>query len=249
MQKLTTKKYLFSNWRLLQVVLVVASFFLISVVQKTFSLSSDTETSHKNKFMAGEMDLSLNSKSDFSPKVTPDDPADAQLKVKDENEVPFDYSVKADNFSGDLCDKLNLQADRKGDGTDEYTSNLKSFRFDVQNFSGEELWKFKASLKETNSDLQNSKCEFNMVFKASQIANNPPPGQGFSDAETTTFTIESGEWDDNSDKNDMIQVILPAAISNSTDTLLENAPTTPAEPPAEDQTIQESDDGSKNDTL
>jgi len=163
--------------------------------KNTLAVFYDRESSQKNKFKAGELDLSIIPASEFSPELKPDVAAEREIKIKNEIGKEFDYKIEANITSGDLCGNLELKAERKDDSSYEYEGDLDKFNFEVEDFSGEEIWKFKAILKNNGNEWENEKCDFEIIVRGGQSNSDL---RGFSDYETITNRIESGVWSEQS---------------------------------------------------
>jgi len=159
----------------------------LSAILETTAYLNDTETSSNNIYTASTLDFSLSSLADFSPEVTPVVSSNKDVGVSNDGILGFQYKIKAINFTGELCDFLNLEASL--DGNVKYTGSLTGFDYNTGEFSSPEQWHFKASLIGDDPALEQQNCSFNIVFNGEQIG-----GAGFSDEETSDSVISSGTW-------------------------------------------------------
>jgi hypothetical protein len=151
----------------------------------------DTETSTGDTFQAGSIDFSLQS-SGFSGNITLSNPAGESVSVLNNGSLDFQYKISATDFSGDLCNYLNLSANL--DGNPKYNGPLTSFvNFNVGQFLAPENWAFTLNLSSSNTSLQGKNCSFKFVFDSWQT-NLPDNTQGFVDSEEITNTVWAGYW-------------------------------------------------------
>jgi len=158
-----------------------------SVVGNTVSYFSDTEISGNNVLQVSTLDFSL-SGDDFSPDVTPAQNTLRTININNDGSLDFDYNVKSENVSGDLCSSLVLSADL--DGVNEYTGAISGFDYSAGQFTtvgGN--WQFEINLTSDDLSLQNKTCNFDFVFDGLQIG-----GIGFFDQEIISNTVNSGIW-------------------------------------------------------
>lgn len=161
----------------------------LSAIIETVAYLNDAEDSSQNAFSATTLDFSLNSSEDFAPPVTPVQNSTRDISISNDGILGFQYTVQANNFNGELCNFLNLEANLDGDGV-EYSGLLIAFDdYDAGEFSAPEDWQFTASLANDDPSLENQTCTFDFVFDGVQIG-----GTGFSDQETISNTITSGTW-------------------------------------------------------
>jgi len=162
----------------------------ISSIHRTAAYFNDVEESQNDSFVAGTLDFELSSNQIFSNLVLgPGESATGTISVINLDNVP-QYKVKSDSLSGELCDYLNLEASL--DGIAEYSGKLKDFDFGPTIFQGPDDWFFTLTLPaSTTGDVIGKSCNFNFVFYGSQIKNNLPFGQGFTDTEDANSSIKS----------------------------------------------------------
>jgi len=159
-----------------------------SAVGRTLAYYNDTENSGDNYYQADSLDFSLSSTSDFSPKVTPAYNSTRQISVQNEGDLDFSYSVKVDNFSGDLCDYLNIK-----DDLNNSFQSLESFVSATTTFSAKNSWLFTVKLTSNDRNLQNKTCVFDFVFSGWQT-NFSDSSNGFTDIERIANTVVSTDW-------------------------------------------------------
>jgi len=162
----------------------------ISAVGQTLAYFSDIENSDGNTYNVATLDFSLSSSGDFSPLVTPVQSTSRAISVINHGSLGFEYTVYANEFSGDtnLCDILQLKANL--DGEEKYNGSLAGFTYDADEFSDPEDWQFTASLPSDNLEFENKTCNFKFVFEGVQLGDCV----GFSDTEKIENTIISGQW-------------------------------------------------------
>ena len=216
-----------SHSRIFWQLLLLAGLVLIirsDLIKSTLAVIRDREKSEDNKFQAGELGFGLTSVN--SPDTSgfqvmamaiaqPEALYVREIIIKNEAGSMFDYDVMANNFSGDLCDQFNVKADWKGDGTSEYNDELKNFTYTVEDFSGEDLWKFEVNLKDGAKDWQGKKCEFDFIFIGRQKSDEVLYPDGFSDKKTFHNTVETGTAEEESTadvKPTVIDKVLPAGF-------------------------------------
>ena len=159
----------------------------LSVVIETIAYYNDTEDSPQNMFVASNLDFSLNSPPDFSPVIMPDATSSRDISVLNDGILGFQYTASTSNFSGELCDYLDLSAVL--DGNFAASSSLKNFFYNAGEYSAPEDWQFTATLTDDDPALQNKTCTFDFVFDGTQIG-----GTGFYDQEIIPNIITSGIW-------------------------------------------------------
>jgi len=156
----------------------------LSAILSTIAYLNDTESSIDNNFAAGTLDFTLTSPSGFDPSsLQIGESATRTISFVNNGNIPK-YKVSAANFSGLLCDQLDLAANLDG-GDVEYSGKLINFvDFGPQVFADPEDWFFTLTLpSDTPENLIGENCQFNFVFFGSQVRNDLPFGQGFSDTE------------------------------------------------------------------
>jgi len=170
--------------------IMTLSWVGISSIHRTTAYFNDVEESQNDSLIAGTLDFELSSNQIFSNLVLgPGESATGTISVINLDNVP-QYKVKSDSLSGELCDYLNLEASL--DGIAEYSGKLKDFDFGPTVFQGPDDWFFTLTLPaSTTADMIGKACNFNFVFYGSQIKNNLPFGQGFTDTEDANSSIKS----------------------------------------------------------
>lgn len=162
-------------------------------VGTTLAYFNDIETSSENSFAAGSLDFSLSSSGDFSSQVTPVQLSTRTISVINNGILGFQYNIQASDFSGELCEYLNLEANVDGDDP-EYIGSLTGFSTSSIVFSESDDWVFTLVLPQDNSidPLQEESCQFKFVFNGWQ--DNLPFGQGFNDTEEILNSVTAGKW-------------------------------------------------------
>ncbi len=182
---------MFKNFKKIILALLIAGMNAngLSAVFGTYSYFSDTQISSENFFHASNLDFSLVSPADFSPKVYPNSATSSRsISLQNDGLLGFNYEVKSNNASGTLCDFLNLKATLRG--IQVYDGALKSFDFSAGEFAASTTnWQFIASMTSTDTVLQDQTCQFNFVFNGTQLE-----GAGFYNEETIANTITSSQW-------------------------------------------------------
>lgn len=161
----------------------------LSAIIETIAYFNDVESSPENSYSAGILDFSLEASSDFPP-ICSTDGQGAERTVSIINHGnPFKYAASSSDFSGDICNYVNLEANLDG-GKPEYTGPLKDFNAGIFEFSEPENWVFKLTfLPDLPESLQGQTCTFKFVFDGSQTQNDLPFGEGFTDTEEITSNI------------------------------------------------------------
>jgi len=160
-------------------------------VYQTVAYMSDTESSADNNFTASTLDFVLEVPFDFS--ISAIEIGGSATKTIDLINLGNNhkYKVRADNFSGGLCDYLNLEANVDGD-VPEYTGSLISFDFGPIVFTDPDVWNFVLSLpSDAPESIIGETCQFKFVFWGSQTRNDLPFGMGFSDTEEEDNSIKA----------------------------------------------------------
>jgi hypothetical protein len=172
-------------------VIVSLNWAGLSAVIRTIAYLNDSEISLGNIFSAGTLDFSLDSPSDFSPSaIGLGESATRTINFLNQSNVPK-YEVKADNFSGSLCQYLTLEANLDG-GATLYSGNLIAFIYGPIEFADPDAWQFTLTLSaDAPEETQGQTCQFNFIFSGSQVRNNLLFGEGFNDSEQITNNISS----------------------------------------------------------
>ena len=182
------------NKKILKTICFVAIISLLQAgifaIKPAAAYFNDRETSPSVLYEAGSLEFSLNSAGDFSPAVTPSDSSSRTIQIQNIGSLGFKYLIGASNFSGDLCDTLQLIVSLNG-GTSVYTGPLKDFsNYDAGTFTASSNWNFLIPAIPDNPDLQGKTCSFDFVFNGSQDNGF----SGFSDTETISNIVKSGYW-------------------------------------------------------
>jgi len=160
----------------------------LSAIMETSAYLNDTEASPNNIYTASTLDFSLNSLADFLPEVTPTQNSVRDISVIKDGILDFEYNLKTEDETGDLCDNLNLTVTRNGADIG-YAGTLKDFTYGAGQFFSPDDWQFTASLIGNDPSWENKTCDFDFVFDGAQIG-----GAGFYDQEIISNTINSGSW-------------------------------------------------------
>ena len=174
-------------------VAIISAIFLLPIEAGARVLPAgffDSEKSEGNAISTGTLDFSLESAEDFSGAVTASQPAKRGIEVKNVGSLGFQYKIKTDNFSGDLCDKLKLKVRFEG-GSELCDKDIKNFSCEVGEFSDPEKLEFEASLKGGTSGWESKECDFDLVFEGWQEDFTNFGDGGFSDTEKVTNEVES----------------------------------------------------------
>jgi len=180
------------------IIKIVAVFVIVglnwtglSAVYQTLAYLNDTETSTGNSFVAGTLDFQLSSTEVFSnTSLMPGESATGTISITNLGNA-LKYKVKAANFTGALCDYLNLEANLDGGGVG-YSGKLTELDFGPVVFEDPDNWSFSLTLPDSApEDLIGETCNFNFVFYGSQTKNDLPFGQGFSDEEDANNNVEA----------------------------------------------------------
>ncbi len=153
---------------------------------------SDFGLSSGNPYQSGTLAFSLSDGDDFDDAVTPLVSATTTAALLDAGSAAFQYRLKADNLSGDLCSVLNIKAGL--DGTEEYNGPLAGLDIASFVFADPEVWDFEASLSDSNEIHENKICDFDLVFSGWQTG-FAEGGGGFTHQEILPRTVATGEWD------------------------------------------------------
>ena len=161
----------------------------LSAILETFAYFNNSETSQANTFTAGTLDFYLESPADFSPSpIAPGESSQRTITFLNTTNIPK-YNITATNFSGELCQYLNLETNLD-DGGILYSGSLTSFIYGPVIFETPENWHFTLKLPTDVPDTVNGQtCQFDFVFFGSQTKNDLPFGQGFNDTEEITNNI------------------------------------------------------------
>ena len=203
---------------------VLFSWSGLSAVCYTLASMSDMENSIGNNFTAGTLDFILSSTRIFdNVSLSPGNSVTGSINIVNLGNDPK-YKVKTANFSGALCDYLNLEANLDG-GDIEYSGKLIEMDFGPVIFEDPDDWIFSLSLSEDFTDnLAGENCIFDFVFYGSQTRNDLTFGSGFSDEESannmvtakTCFNSEThscGYWKNNFD---IYELYLPQILGDET---------------------------------
>jgi hypothetical protein len=82
----------------------------LSAVYQTIAYYNDIEQSPVNNYTASTLDFSLNSPPDFLPVIMPNATSSRDISLTNNGILGFQYTASTSNFSGELCDYLDLSA-------------------------------------------------------------------------------------------------------------------------------------------
>jgi len=169
----------------------------VSSIPRTVAYFSDEETSPGNLLAASLLDFELESPGDFEPEVSKHQHAARQISVVDINSIPFHYRSHAENFAGELCQFLLLEANVKG--TEKFSGPLMNFEagdFGFDSPAGGEDWDFAVKLQ--NQDIK-GECAFDFVFSGWQMP-FPLLFSGFHDVERISSLVTAKETEPGKDE-------------------------------------------------
>ncbi len=170
--------------------IVLLNFGGIFTVGKTLAYFLDKENSTGNIYKAGVLDFSLVYGDDFpQEQITPCFTIERSVSLENHGN-PIQYEASADNFSGSLCQNLNLTAFLNGNL--EYSGPLQDFKEGAYSYSDPQDWSFQISLADGNVSWQNKSCQFEFAFEGWQ--ENLASPVGFYDTERVFSTVTTGDW-------------------------------------------------------
>jgi len=186
-------------------------------IGRTLAYFSDTENSLGNVYQAGTLDFSLFSSGDFFPS-TPGEPNQLirDISVIKEGSLGFQYQIKVEGVSGELCPNLRLTANLN-DGDEKIecpTNSLAGFSCGpFETFDTSDDWRFTAFLPEGfSAEFFPESCEFKLIFEAWQT--DLAPYLGFSDIEEIENKITKHYSEVLSRPDIVINEFLPDPIGN-----------------------------------
>ena len=204
------------------IIILALNWAGISAMGRTAASLFDTENSAGNVFTAGTLDFQLSSDKVFSnTALMPGELAEGEISLINLSNIPK-YKVKAADFTGGLCEYLDLEANLD-EGDIEYSGKLTELDFGPTVFEDPDDWKFVLSLpSDASEDLIGETCNFNFVFYGSQTRNDLLFGLGFSDEEGAgndvtakicfdTETKSKGYWKNHSE---VYEPYLPLNLGN-----------------------------------
>lgn len=155
-------------------------------IGETLCHFNDTEISSENILTAGTLDFELYSIADFTPEITSTQNSARTIAVIDATStMDYNYKVKVENASGELCEDLLLD---DGNGPQA----LNTFISAEILYSDKQEWTFDASIVVGSSDWEGETCQFDFVFEGWQ--DNILFGTGgFSDVETISNIISNSD--------------------------------------------------------
>lgn len=170
------------------ILIILFSWIGLASVTDTIAYLNDEEEI-TSTLAVSVLDFSLNSPSDFSPSsIFPGESAMRNVEIIN-NGIAFKYIIKAEEFSGTLCDYLLLEANLGG-GEIEYFSGLNGFEYGPVAYTESENWSFAITLLGGVPDnITERTCQFKFIVRGSQIGGDLLPGQGFNDIEEISNNI------------------------------------------------------------
>ncbi|MDD5739058.1 MAG: TasA family protein [Candidatus Pacebacteria bacterium] len=175
---------------------ITLNWGLLFAIRDTFAYFNDAEQSN-TQLVAGILDVAVSGDSGFDGLIMPSNPLVRQIDISNNGTLPFNYSFKLNNLSGnaELYNELNLKV--LLDTTEIYSGPLILFLSATSSVplstSTIAHLKLSISLNSEELSLWNKTCNFNIDFIAWQD-NLASSSQGFFDIETINNTINSGVW-------------------------------------------------------
>ena len=187
------------GWQNIIVLITLAG--LLSTVSAIKAAFSTSITSKNNLFALGTLDVDLKTTSDTDFPATlfnqsdfqPSDTDPQSIRLKKAGTLDFKYNFEFEKTSGSdtLCSALELKADFNG--TTYYSGSLSSFTLPTAlTLTNDNDWNLTLALNDSNQNLQNLDCNFNINITAYQV--NSDSTWGFTSQESFSNTIHSGDW-------------------------------------------------------
>ena len=160
-------------------------------ISKTSAFFDDNGISSGNAFQSGTLDFSLSAPKNFSPDLRPSQTTSSRtIGVSKDGSLGFQYRVRVENATGDLCSHLELKDNSAGSSFQP----LSGFSSTTTTFFNKSNWIFTANSPNPDESLQGKICNFNLVFEGWQ-ENLSDNTQGFTDTETINNIVKMGYWD------------------------------------------------------
>lgn len=205
-------------------ILLIILLFLLSLVfvKPSFAVAvsggySDNENSNINVFSASTLYFFLSDTSDnsldlplFNSSVMqPGLSLNKNVRITKKGQEDFKYNINFSKTSGDdnLCKALQIEV--KFLGVTKFNGNLSEFSFSspvIISSTGIDDWDFKIFLSDTNSDLKDKNCSFDLNFHGFQLDSNG--SWGFSDSHSLNSTVSTTTWENVVDQSLSSQVNL-----------------------------------------
>ncbi len=151
-------------------------------IGRTFAYFNDIENSPENIYQAATLDFVLETPGDFSLNFKADEIVVRGINVINEGSLLFKYIIGGADFSGPLCEKINLEATL--DGEIKYDGALTNFVLDPPViFSEPSNWEFIFSFSGDIETYKNTPCQFFLDFKGWQDNAADYDSSGFNDLE------------------------------------------------------------------
>ena len=172
---------------------IVMVFGLLGFAGKIQAYFLDDGISQSTSFHAGTLEMTLNSRGDFSPQLMPSQTVVRNISVDKAGDLPFQYIMRVVNTSGGICGSVTLKAELNG--TEEYNGDLNSFNIlPVEISDSQDHWVFTAALNGDGPDLESKSCQFQFIFEAWQINMTHCGDGGFTDEENIDNVLQTGSW-------------------------------------------------------
>ena len=182
------------SWLHLSILVTIFGIFsFFSSIQAAFS---SVVTSPNNLLQLGTLDLSLTPTTLFT--LTDFKPGDFQTKslsIDNQGSLPFQYNFEFTKTAGSdaLCQALELKAEINSSVL--YQGSLSSFTLNSNqtlSSGSQDDWGLTISLNQSDESLQSLACDFDIAVSAYQTTSDG--SWGFTDSQSTSSTIESGDW-------------------------------------------------------
>ncbi len=172
---------------LLKVLIFFLIFFIVnfgnSGIGATNAYFNDTEESLNNSYQAKTLDFSLVDGGTSGVEIMLAGTVIRWLDVVNEGGVSFQYTVRADNLSGELCNFLVIKAILDGELKQE--GALSNFHLDPSVVFSESLdkWQFDIELAEDYLGPESGSCSLNLIYEGWQTDAGGYLLSGFKDTE------------------------------------------------------------------
>jgi len=175
----------------------------------TLAYFNDIESSSENSYQAGTLDFSLQAPGDFSLNLIASSVAVRNINITNQGNLLFQYTIEGTDFSGSLCNYLNVEAKLNEDI--KYSESLNGFSLSPPVlFSHPDNWQFEITFSGDPFEHKGEWCLFDFVFKGWQDNMSDYESSGFKDEESvfTRVTLKQGE-------TIVLNEILPKPIGGS----------------------------------
>jgi len=159
-----------------------------SLVGGAWASFVDSEKSENNSFTAGKLDFKLTPVGFTKEPIPAGEVLARNVNVLDGG-TAFRYEVASAGLSGPLCDYVELEAGPRSEDA-EYAGPLGGFQYGPVDSSDIDKWSFGISFRpDVPENLRDETCRFKIVFSGSQMENDLPFGEGFTDEEEITDEV------------------------------------------------------------